>query len=153
MDPPDLRNTFPHSPRKMMHGFVHLSRMTDKARAKVAGTLGEYLYPCPLDKLLLDFLGIDGETFLQAIQDREGDDILDWLERNGHSHSPEVISLWNQTFLERQPEDKEGIERFARRLKRIAPDRKDITTWVDLLDLDEGRNIPKRRSGGGPSSA
>ncbi|MFQ5543731.1 MAG: DUF5069 domain-containing protein [Nitrospiria bacterium] len=144
--PLDLRNTVPHSPRKMLGDFVHLARMTDKARAKGAGLLGEYLYPCPMDMLLLEFLGIDGETFLEVVQEREkDDDLLGWLKKNGHSHTSEEISRWNRTFLRRQPEDREGRERFTRRRNRIAPDRKDITTWVDLLDLDEGRDIPKRK--------
>jgi hypothetical protein len=27
---------------------------------------------------------------------------------------------------------------------KVAPDRTDVTTWPDLLDLDEHRSVPKR---------
>ena len=52
----DLRNSYPRSVHEPLGGYVHLGRMIDKARAKHAGTLGEYIYPCPLDHRLLDFL-------------------------------------------------------------------------------------------------
>ena len=38
---------FPHSMRYQMNGYVHLARMIDKCRAVLAGTEGEYIYPCP----------------------------------------------------------------------------------------------------------
>jgi hypothetical protein len=55
----DLTREFPRSPRETLAGYVHAARMTDKCRAVVAGTAGDYNYNCPLDRFLLDFTGID----------------------------------------------------------------------------------------------
>ena len=42
--------------------------MIDKCRAVLAGTEGEYLYPCPIDELLMDFAGITSEEFTAAVK-------------------------------------------------------------------------------------
>ncbi len=56
-------------------GIPWLARMTDKARAKAAGTIGDYIYPCPVDQRLLRELGLTAEEFqaiaLQAKTDEE----------------------------------------------------------------------------------
>ena len=49
----DLRTTFPRSMKTRLGGYVHLARMIDKCRAVLAGTEGEYIYPCPMDDRLL----------------------------------------------------------------------------------------------------
>ncbi len=113
--------------------------MIDKARAKAAGTIGEYIFPCPLDQVLLDFLGIDGLVFFEAVQSRADEDIVRWLHQHGKAHSPQQLEEWNQTFLERIPKDDDSLRHFLEIRNRIAPRRTDVTTWVDLLDLEEGR--------------
>ena len=42
-----------------------LPRMIDKARAYNSKTLGEYIFPCPLDKIILEFLNTDYEEIIQ----------------------------------------------------------------------------------------
>ena len=46
-----------------MAGLVHLSRMIDKGRAFKEKKLGDYIYPCPLDKIIVNFLRIEAENF------------------------------------------------------------------------------------------
>ena len=52
----DLTQSFPRSPKMKMSGLVMVPRMIDKARAYNAEALGEYIFPCPLDKIILKFL-------------------------------------------------------------------------------------------------
>ena len=59
----DLTKQAPHSPRERTGGFVIADRATDKCRASIAGTLGEYHYDCPLDNVLFSFKGITGAQF------------------------------------------------------------------------------------------
>ena len=58
----DLRKTFPRSMKTRLAGYVHLARMIDKCRAVLAGTEGEYIYPCPMDERLLDYAGITAKV-------------------------------------------------------------------------------------------
>jgi hypothetical protein len=135
----DLTKNYPRSPKQRLGGWVHLGRMIDKARAKTAGTIGEYIYPCPLDQALLEFLGISGDAFSDAVESRADQEILDWLTQHAKARSPEAIEAWNKTFLDRKSQNEESLRHFLEVLNRIAPHRTDITTWVDLLDLEEGR--------------
>jgi len=64
----DLRKRFPRSMRAMLAGYAHLPRMIDKCRAVLAGTEGEYIYPCPIDELLMEFAGITSEEFTAAVK-------------------------------------------------------------------------------------
>jgi hypothetical protein len=139
--PTDLTKTYPRSVKEVLGGMVHLARMIDKARAKAAGRLGEYIYPCPLDDRLLAFLGIDAERFYEAAQSMEEEEIVGWIRENGVPHSPEAVEEWNRSFLERRPQDEDAMKRFLALRDKIAPDREDVMTWVDLLDLDEGREV------------
>ena len=144
INPVDLSRKYPRSPKEKLGGHVHLARMVDKARAKASGTLGEYIYPCPLDETLLEFLGIASDAFYAAVQERDDSEIPKWVRENSLYRSPEEIENWNKTFLNRKPGSEESLQRFLEIRNRIAPHRTDITAWPDLLDLEEGREIPPR---------
>jgi len=135
----DLSKEFPRSPKQRLGGYSHLGRMIDKARAKAAGTIGEYIYPCPLDQALLEFLGIGGDAFYEAVTTRTDQDILSWVKKHAKTRSPKEIEEWNTTFLNRKPQNEESLRHFLETRNRIAPHRTDVTAWVDLLDLEEGR--------------
>ncbi len=135
----DLNRSFPRSPKEQLGPYAHLGRMIDKARAKAAGTIGEYIYPCPLDRLLLDFLAIDSEALLAVAKDLPDHDVLRWVEQHAAARSPREVQEWSDAFLNRRPKDEDGLLRFREIRNRVAPHRTDVVTWVDLLDLEEGR--------------
>ena len=60
--------------RVKMAGYVHLARMIDKCRAVLAGTEGEYIYPCPMDDRLMEFAGITADQFTAAVKANPSDD-------------------------------------------------------------------------------
>ena len=132
----DLTEHYPRSPKQRLGGYAHLCRMIDKARAKASGTIGEYIYPCPLDQALLEFLGISGDAFYAAVENRADQDILDWLTQHAKARSLKDIETWNKTFLDRKPQNEESMRHFLEIRNRIAPHRTDVATWVDLLDLE-----------------
>jgi hypothetical protein len=119
--------------------------MMDKSRAKAAGVVGEYIYPCPLDKSLLEFLGIADDAFYEAVITRTDAEVLDWLRLKASSRSPQEVEKWHQEFRDRGPDSEEKWNYFKGIRDRFAPDRTDVTTWVDLIDLEEGRDVPIRR--------
>lgn len=144
----DLIRQFPRSPGEKLGGYVHLARMADKARAKAAGTVGEYIYPCPLDHMLLEFLKIEPDAFYAAVQEQDDPQLAAWVKKNATPRTPGEVEAWNQTFLNRKPRNEESQSRFNEIRNRLAPNRTDITAWPDLLDLEEGREVPARAAAG-----
>ncbi len=68
MDPFSAAVDFrPRSRHLAMGGVPWLPRITDKARAKLQGTIGDYIYPCPADRKFLERLGISAEQFTEII--------------------------------------------------------------------------------------
>lgn len=133
--------------RFKLAGYAHLARMIDKCRAVLAGTEGEYIYPCPMDDRLLEFTGITSEQFTAAVTANSTDErVVTWLEKKAKPRRPAELEEWNQKLLARGPSSPESAARFKKYLDAIDPSRTDITAWSDLQDLEEGRVVPKRES-------
>src|SRR5207237_9055184 len=76
----DLRVHYPRSVREKLAGYVHLARMIDKCRAVLAGTQGEYIYPCPMDRRLLEFAGLETDRLPQTVHARSSAQaVSDWF--------------------------------------------------------------------------
>lgn len=141
----DLRKGFPRSMRFKLGGYVHLARMIDKCRAVLAGTEGEYIYPCPMDERLMEFAGITGEQFTAAVKANPADEgVVNWLNQNAKPHHPAELDEWNRKLLARGPSSPESAAKFKTYLAAVDPSRTDITAWSDLQDLEEGRVVPRR---------
>lgn len=73
--------TFPRRGRERMGEALWLARVFDKARASAADTIFDYIYPCPMDKGVMERWGVTPEEFDDAIRAHATDDaILSWLE-------------------------------------------------------------------------
>lgn len=138
----DLSQTFPRSPKDKISGLVHLPRMIDKAHASKQNTLGEYIFPCPLDKIILDFLGIDAGEWIHLVDSLNEEQLTLWVDNRCNSHHSDAIESINRKILERQPDSEDRWKRFYELRNKIDSSRKDITTWVGLIDLEEGRSLP-----------
>lgn len=57
-------------------GVPWLARVADKARAKADGTIGEYIYPCPIDQRFLAEADISPEDFMKLASSAKNDDEL-----------------------------------------------------------------------------
>ncbi|HTV73650.1 MAG TPA: DUF5069 domain-containing protein [Candidatus Acidoferrales bacterium] len=72
--------TFPRRGRQALDGVLWLARVSDKARASAAGTIFDYIYPCPMDKGVFERWGITPADFDRAIGAHAKDDeLLAWL--------------------------------------------------------------------------
>jgi len=118
--------------------------MIDKCRATLAGTEGDYIYPCPMDQRLLDFAGITAEQFSKAVRGKDDAAVGEWFKKTAKPHSIAEIEQWNEKFLARGPDTDEKKTYFKQQRDAIDPSRTDIISWADLLDLDEKRSVPKR---------
>jgi hypothetical protein len=135
---PDLTNRPPRSPRARLGGYALVPRMLDKGRAEIAGNSGEYHYNCPLDQRVLEFLGIDADPLKAELAKGKGDgEILVWILANRlNKHTPKEIAAWSAAADVREP-DADSREFFDKYLSECGPNRPDIKTWSDLLDLDD----------------
>jgi hypothetical protein len=143
----DLRTGFPRSMKVKLAGHVHVARMIDKCRAVLAGTEGEYIYPCPMDERLLEFTGITSDQFTAAVKANPTDEgVTAWFQQQAKPHDSVELEKWNQKLLARGPSSPESEAKFKKYLAAIDPSRTDITAWSDLQDLEEGRVVPQRES-------
>jgi hypothetical protein len=135
----DLTKHPPRSPRVRLGGFVILPRMLDKGRATLAEKNADYHYACPLDQRFLDFTGVDPEALKKELAANKGDgEILQWIQANAkHKRSEGEVLAWSTWQEQRAPSDAESREYFNGLHKQAAPNREDIATWFDLLDVDD----------------
>jgi hypothetical protein len=139
----DLRKSFPRSMKVKIAGHVHVARMIDKCRAVLAGTEGEYIYPCPMDERLMEFSGITAEQFTAAVKTNPTDEgVAAWFQQAAKPHRPAELEGWNQKLLARGPSSPESATKFKKYLDAVDPSRTDLTAWSDLQDLEEGRTVP-----------
>jgi Domain of unknown function (DUF5069) len=139
MNAMDLTKRAPRSARVRLGGYAVLPRVIDKCRAAIAGQNGEYNFNCPLDQRFFAHFGMDAEAFKRFVATGVGDGaIMNWVSENAtlHKSQPDIMgwTLWQET---RAPGDLEGREYFHNVQKKSGPDREDIQTWFDLLDLDD----------------
>lgn len=135
----NLTQESPRSPREKIADLAHLPRMIDKARAARQNTLGEYIYPCPLDKIMLEFLGVDSETFQKKACNDSEELLSAWVQSLCENRSLGDKDAANNKVLRSHPDNPEKMKTFQEILKGLDPSRTDINTWVDLIDLEEGR--------------
>jgi hypothetical protein len=135
----DLTQHAPRSPRFRLGGYVILPRILDKARAKAEGKAGEYNFPGHLDKRFFDFVKVDPEALYTEVKAGKGDgEILEWVNQNaGYKPTPWEISQWSAYNEGRAPDSVQAKERTLNNIKKLAPNRTDIQTGFDSLELDD----------------
>lgn len=136
---PNLTLHPPRSPRTRLGGFVHLPRLIDKARAFAAGTNGDFHYNCPIDQRFFAYTGIDAEAFLSEVKAGKGDGellayALAHLQPTRHDAE---IAAWSRWFEQLTPTVPDTRAFFNDVQRKNAPQREDIATWFDWLELDD----------------
>jgi hypothetical protein len=104
--------TFPRRGREALGEFLWLARVFDKARAKANQTQDGYIYPCPMDRAVMDRWGISPSEFTTAIGERPTDDqILTWLSERVTPDQMRTANAWvsrQKDSLDRQDAE-EGV--------------------------------------------
>ena len=123
---------------------MHLARMIDKCRAVLAGTEGEYIYPCPMDERLMEFVCITPDQFTTSVKSNQTDEgVAEWFRRTAKTHPSVELEAWNRMMLNRGPSTQKKQDYFNKLRDAVDPTRTDVTAWADLQDLEEGRTVPK----------
>ncbi len=113
--PTDFRSgtVFPRRGREELSGFTWLARLFDKARAAADGTIHDYIYPCPMDKGVLERWGVPVSEFDEAIRtNRTDDEIVAWAKGRVDDAHREAANAWvlkeKASNLDRQ-DSEEGV--------------------------------------------
>jgi hypothetical protein len=142
----DLTTSYPRSVHDKLFGLVQIDRTIDKGKAFAEGKNGEYHYNCPMDQAVFSFLGIDHEALLNVIKKAKSNaEIEAYVKAFIDKKSPQEIEAWNKEWLAHEPDNDDSRKYFLELRNQVAPDRTDVTTWADVLDLDEKRNVPRRQ--------
>ncbi|MDF1860249.1 MAG: DUF5069 domain-containing protein [Verrucomicrobiales bacterium] len=139
---PDLSTSYPRSPRVSLAGYVVAARTLDKCRAEVAGTLGEYHFDCPLDKLFFDFTGITADQFREQVATGASDEeMATWIEGNSKvSEKREVIQWNNDLRFKRISEMPIELQEFLEGyIPGNLPEGRVVYYWFDVYDIEEER--------------
>jgi hypothetical protein len=103
--PTDFRDgkTFPRRGREAIGDALWLLRASDKGRAAAAGTIYDYIYPCPMDKGVMERWRITGDEFDDALQRNPNDELLyAWFKERVR---PEHIKEANEWLLTERTEN------------------------------------------------
>lgn len=134
---PDLTKFPPRSPRVRLGGYAILPRCLDKGRATLTGKNGEYHYACPLDQQFLEFAGVDPEALKKELT-KTDTEVLEWITANAKiKRTPSEIAVWSTWQDQRAPDNTDGREYLNGLHKAGAPNRADIVSWFDVLDMDD----------------
>jgi len=140
----DLTKEYPRSVHEKLHGVVQLARAIDKGKATANGNVGEYHYDCPMDQAVFTFLNIDAAKLLDVIKGSQSDaEIEAYVAPFVSVKSAGELDVWNDEWVTKAPTG-DSLKYFLELRAQIAPDRTDVTSWADLLDLDEKRPVPER---------
>jgi hypothetical protein len=141
---PDLTRDYPRSPRALFAGYILAGRMLDKCRAVLNGTAGEYEYNCRLDRVFLEFTGLDADDFKDCVATGASDDeVAEWIKTHAKPHSPAEIAAWNfalkcRRICELPPDRQAWVQEYL--LRNVKPEVQEKVIFnFDLLDAEEGR--------------
>jgi hypothetical protein len=141
---PDLTKGFPSSPHAMLGGYVLAKRAVDKARADLAGTIGEYHADCPLDNIFLGFAGIKFAELKELLASGADDAAVGkWIEEHATKRPRIEIIKWNNSWrYKRLSETEDGMQEFMEDYipKNVPPAViHHVRYFFDIFDAEEGR--------------
>jgi hypothetical protein len=140
----DLSKQAPRSPRERLGGYAIAARMIDKGRAQFNGTVGEYHFNCPVDKILLEFKGLTAADLEPQLKAEASDEsIINWLNGHGTPRSAAEIKEWSDKIEATLPiQNPDHSEWFAGECARLGLDPQK-TTLFDYLEADDRDTFKK----------
>jgi hypothetical protein len=113
--PTDFRDgrTFPRRGREAIGDALWLLRAADKGRASAAGTIYDYIYPCPMDKGVMERWRLSVGEFDAALRAYPTDELLyAWFIERVRHQDIDAANKWLLTErtenLDRQDAEETG---------------------------------------------
>jgi hypothetical protein len=114
--PNDFRDgkTFPRRGREAIGDALWLLRASDKGRAAAAGTIYDYVYPCPMDRGMMERWRVTLDEFDDALQRNPTDELLyAWFNQRVRPDDVRVANEWlvneRSENLDRQDSEEVGV--------------------------------------------
>lgn len=135
----------PRSARDQLEGLLYFPRLCDKVRKMNTGTLHPDFHANlgrAMDLWTCQFLGVEYDDLkAHIISGATDESALAWAKKNGLTR-PEFELDWFNSFVRNLGFRDQMSERLAQRKKEDPKtDRDDIITFLDYLDIDEGRSL------------
>lgn len=135
----------PCSARDELDGIVYLPRLCDKIRKHHAGILHPEFHAnlgLGMDLWTCQFLGVDYNDLKSKIIDGATDeDVLTWARENGVTR-PDYEKSWFLAYMKNRGFRDDLSKRLAERKKEDPDtDRNDILSFMDYIEVDEGRSL------------
>ncbi|HEX5926212.1 MAG TPA: DUF5069 domain-containing protein [Baekduia sp.] len=134
-----------------LDGYAWLPRMIDKSRAARAGTLGDGVHPCPVDRRCLALLGIDFATFGEVVA-RSADDaeVLAGLHAAGIASADAAwfdAPAWEDALAEMvwRSEGETISDRDARNIVILHSEDAVTVTWSRYAEGERGPELHLHR--------
>jgi hypothetical protein len=124
-------------------GMFLFARVLDKIRKAARGELHERHVPYlgkGFDARLCEFLRVDyGALKDRVLAGGTDDDILAWCQEHGRRLNDTDILVWNEFVSKRGWRDETTAALEADKAKSDLAHRRDIVTFFDFYEVDEGR--------------
>lgn len=142
-----MSTQFPVSDHVKTRGVVYFARMVDKIRLHAAGKLpADYIGHLgfgdntSFDARCCRFWGLDYEQVkARTLKGGTAEEIFDDLFAGRQPLNTEQVFVWNLFLLKRGWRDSGTPGVVAEKAAAGIPDRADVQTYVDMHDIDEGR--------------
>ena len=133
------------SPYEKLDGLVYLPRMLQKIRLQASGELPEDYFPylgTGFDGRCVDFLQVDYDALKAFVLEGASEaEILEWLRQHGATRTEDEKLIWNEFMIKRGWRDSPPqVDAFQNYKEKYGyGDRKDILTYFEFFEVDEGR--------------
>ncbi len=142
-----MSTQFPVSDHVKTRGVVYFARMVDKIRLHAAGKLpADYIGHLgfadntSFDARCCRFWGLDYDKVkARTLKGGTAEEIFDDLFAGRQPLNAEQVFVWNLFLLKRGWRDSGTPGVIAEKAAAGIPDRADVQTYVDMHDIDEGR--------------
>lgn len=138
-------HTYPKGPKETVGGMMWLPRMLDKIRLHARGELHTDYHPnlgraVAIDGRCLNFLRIKFEDLKKRVdQGGSDEEIQEWCYQTGRRLNEGDLEVWNGFVSKFGWKDRATAFLEKRKTEVGIPDRTDIETIPQLIDLDEER--------------
>ena len=135
----------PRSARDEIEGIIYLPRLFDKVRLYHGGKLHPEFHTnlgLGMDLWTCQFLGVDYDDLkAQILAGASDEQALAWARENGIKR-PDYEKAWFTAYMKTRGFRDDMSGRLAERKKEDPKtDRDDILSFMDYIEVDEGRNL------------